>query len=117
MMATMEDILNTRVQDPGDGISFLPTLLDKRRQKERDYLYWEFHEKGGVQAIRQGKWKAVRLNIQDNPGAPIELYNLDEDPGERQNVTASHPDIIKKMKQRFSKSHVKSVAFPYRWEN
>ncbi len=117
MMATMEDLLNTRVQDPGDGISFLPTLLDKRRQKEHDYLYWEFHEKGGSQAIRQGKWKAVRLNIQDNPGAPIELYNLDEDPGERQNVAASHPDIIKKMKQRFSKSHVKSVAFPYRWEN
>ena len=68
-----------------DGISYLPTLLgDDIRQKKHEYLYWEY---GGVRAVRMGKWKAV-----GNPrGSGLELYDLEADLGESQNVAATIP--------------------------
>ena len=116
VMATMQDLLHTGEKVKTDGISFLPSLINKGRQKEHKYLYWEFHEQGGKQAVRMGKWKGVRLNVQDNPDAPIELYDLEKDLKEQSNVAGKHPDIVKKMKTVFDEAHTKSDAFPYRWE-
>jgi arylsulfatase A len=43
-----------------DGISRVPTLLGQKGQRDHNYLYWEFHERGGRVAVRMGKWKGVR---------------------------------------------------------
>src|SRR5690606_28037892 len=56
-----------------DGVSFLP-LLTGRGRFERDYLYWEHHEGGYDQAVRFGKWKAVRLD-----GGPTQLCDVHRD--------------------------------------
>ena len=47
-------------------------------QPAHEFMYWEFHERGFQQAVRMGKWKAVRL-AKDKP---LELYNLADDPTE-----------------------------------
>ena len=57
---------------------------------ERDYFYWELHERTSIQAIRWGDWKAVRP-IQ---GGPVELYNLADDLGEKQDLAAEHPELV-----------------------
>ena len=57
-----------------------------KKQKKHDYLYWEFHEQGGKQAIRLDDWKAVRLNVKNDPNPPIELYNLTSDLHEDKNA-------------------------------
>jgi len=81
-----------------DGISMAPTLLGKRsKQKTHKYLYWEFHERGGKQAVRRGKWKAVRLDWHKNPGGPLELYDLEMDIHEDHNVAGEHPEVVKTM--------------------
>jgi arylsulfatase A-like enzyme len=81
-----------------DGISFAPTLFGKKAaQKEHDYLYWEFYEKGGKQAVRQGDWKAVRVGLTKNAKAPIELYNLAKDDGEENNLAKANPEVVKRM--------------------
>jgi arylsulfatase A-like enzyme len=81
-----------------DGISFVSTLLGQNnRQKKHEYLYWEFHEQGIKQAVRFGDWKGVRLNVAKDPDGPIELYNLRDDIGEKNNVAAQHPDIAAKI--------------------
>ena len=41
-----------------DGISILPTLTGKGRQRKHDHLYWEFHETDML-GVRQGDWKLV----------------------------------------------------------
>ena len=41
-----------------DGISFAPTLLGKKKQKEHDFLYWEFNETNQI-GVRMGDWKMV----------------------------------------------------------
>lgn len=79
-----------------DGMSLLPTLLGKN-QKPHDSLYWElpryakgeFVQETPQQAMRKGHWKAVR----PKPGAPVELYDLRNDPGEERNLAAQHPDV------------------------
>ena len=65
-----------------DGISFLPSLLGKK-QPQHDYLYWEFHENNGRQAVRWKNWKAVKLSVNKDAAAPPELYDLSDDRSEK----------------------------------
>jgi len=59
----------------------------------RDYFYWELHEgRNHIQAIRWGNWKAVRPKA----GGAVELYDLDEDLGETDNLAASRPELVAK---------------------
>lgn len=98
---------------PGiDGISMVPTLLGSGEQAEHDYLYWEFHEQGGKQAVRQGKWKAVRLDVRGNPESPIELYNLENDISEENDIADQNPEIVEKMDSIMKEAHVPSEIFP-----
>lgn len=101
------------VQPPAgiDGISYLPTLLGKE-QPQHDYLYWEFHEQGGKQAVRKGQWKAVRTGLNQNPDAPVELYNLTDDIGETKNVATEYPDIAAQMLEIMKKEHRPDPEWP-----
>lgn len=96
-----------------DGISFLPTLIGKADQQEQHpYLYWEFHELGGRQAIRSGKWKAIRLNART--ARPVtELYDLESDPGEATDLAADHPDVVTQLEAYMSRAHRESEVFPF----
>jgi len=93
-----------------DGISYLPELLGKE-QAEHDFLYWEFFERGGKRAVRQGKWKAVQNDLHKNPDGPIMLFDLDKDLGETTNLAAEHPEKVKAMKQLMIESHTDSEIF------
>lgn len=94
VMATLAEVAGISPPESQNGISFLPTLTGAGQQDRHDYLYWEFFEKGGKQAIRQGNWKAVRLNRhRTRKDAPWEIYNLATDPGESTDVASDHPDL------------------------
>jgi arylsulfatase A len=54
VMPTFSELIGAKCNSDIDGISFLPTLINKGTQKKHSYLYWEFHELGGSQAIRKG---------------------------------------------------------------
>ncbi len=92
-----------------DGISILPTLLNKGQQKQHDYLYWEFHENGGRQAIRMGNWKAVKYRVKEDKNAQWELYDLATDAHETNNIAAKHPDLVKKISQIANHEHTPSA--------
>lgn len=91
VLPTLAVLGQTRIPNGLDGISFVPTLVG-RKQPRHAFLYWEFHEGSSKQAVRMGEWKAVRLR----PSAPIELYNLETDLGETDNVADQHPEIVKR---------------------
>jgi arylsulfatase A-like enzyme len=100
---------------PGlDGVSYLPTLLGKpEAQRPHDYLYWEFYEGGGKRAARKGQWKAIELNLNSAVPGAIELYDLDQDLCETNNVADAHPEIVKQMRKIFETAHEPSAA--WRW--
>ncbi|EDY17988.1 sulfatase [Chthoniobacter flavus Ellin428] len=90
-VALLMDILPTALEIVGqtpppniDGVSFLPTLLGETQPEPvRDlYFVWRegglLHQGDATEALRQGDWKLVR----DNVFAPIELYNVKDDPKE-----------------------------------
>jgi arylsulfatase A-like enzyme len=117
-MAAFWDFLPTACELAGvvapsdiDGISYVSTLLNKK-QDAHDYLYWEFHEQGGKQAIRKGDWKAVKLQVSRQHSPGIELYNLAEDPGEETNLADQHPEIIEEMEEIFKSARTEDPDWP-----
>jgi len=104
LLPTLCEIVKTDIPENIDGISFLPTLFNKGKQNLHDYLYWEFPESGGQQAIRMGKWKGIRKGIHKD-SLNIQLYNLKEDVQEMDDVAKMHPEIVKTMEEIFKKEH------------
>lgn len=89
-----------------DGISMLPTLFGRHQeQRKHEYLYWELR---GQQAIRMGKWKALRRK----PGRKIELYDLDSDIAESKDLADEHPEVVAEMAKIFRAGRTESEMFP-----
>ena len=78
-----------------DGISYLSTLLGKS-QPTHDYLFWRA---GSKFAVRQGNWKAVRVDDKTK----TELYDLSDDIGELDNLAEKHPELVSKFEAIMAK--------------
>lgn len=116
IMPTLAEITGADLPGNIDGISFLPTLLGKKSQKQHEYLYWEFHEQGGKIGVRMGSWKAVRHNVDKDTQGETELYDIVNDPGEENNVASLNPDIVKRAEEIMNEAHSASEVFPFAYE-
>lgn len=113
LFPTFEQVAGVAVTKKIDGYSILPVLRGQPAQaKVHEYLYWEFHENNGRQAVRWGKWKGVRLDVNIVADPLIELYDLEKDPGERQNIAAQHLEIVKRIKGFMAEAHQPNKAWP-----
>ncbi|MGM0528712.1 MAG: sulfatase family protein [Bacteroidota bacterium] len=111
IMATMADI--TAYDLPGDAAedsySLLPILMGQLAGYERNSVI--HHSANGYFAIRQGKWK---LNVcagsggwshpteseAADMGLPwLQLYDMENDPSEQENIAGDHPEIVKELKE------------------
>jgi arylsulfatase A len=118
MPAVFYDVLPTLCEVAGagppsntDGVSLLPTLTGRGRQARHEFLFWDFGGYGGQQAVRMGDWKGVRRNLHRG-SMRIELYNLAADVGERRDVAAQHPDVVKRIAAIMRREHTPSEVFP-----
>ena len=99
LMATLAELAGQKITNT-DGISFLPTLFGHTdKQKQHDYLYWEFSSGGGQLAVRMGNWKGIRTGINRNPNAKWEIYDLDSDKAEDKDLAKEHPELIDKFNE------------------
>ena len=103
MMPTICDIAGAERPENIDGKSFKDELLGGK-QEPREFLYWEFPSYKGQQAVRLGKWKGIRKNIFDG-NLEIELYDLENDILEQNNIATMHPDIVERIANIMTKEH------------
>lgn len=117
VMATCAAVVSTRLPNEAaeDSCSFLPVLLGNAGQPVRRYT---LHQTISLAlAIRRGPWKyldhrgsggnnyksrgLVPFALPEKaPEAPGQLYNLDTDPGETENLYFKHPQIVQELKSQ-----------------
>ena len=103
--------LKTRKDYPGDGESLLP-VLSGEGDLERDALFWHypnfaFHRDNRLgSAVRMGDYKLIEFF----EGNEVELYNLREDLGEKQNLAGGEAGRVQEMRKRLSRWREKSGA-------
>lgn len=110
ILPTAANIALTNAPAQIDGISMLPTLVGGVQTNHHDLLYWEFHERGFQQAVRMGRWKAVRPQAD----APLELFDLQTDLAEKINVAQDHPEVIAKIEKYLRTARTESDQWPMR---
>ena len=111
VMPTLAELTGTVLPEQTDGISFLPTLLSKKNQQAHDYLYWEFHELNGREALRSGKWKLIRQPIVGE--TILELYDLSNDIHEDTNLAEKYPDKVKELVSLMDNARTESPYFDF----
>jgi arylsulfatase A-like enzyme len=113
-MATAGELAENRPKRT-DGNSWVPLLTGKADTLARDYLYWEFpymDQPNAKFAVRKGKWKGVKEWM----GAPMQIYNLEEDPEELYNWHYERPDLVEEFEAIILEEHEPSPHWPIKGE-
>ena len=76
-----------------DGVNLLPYLTGSGKGIPHDKLYWRY---GAQWAVRSGDWKLLSQSKGD-----LQLYNLTEDIGEKNNLVASRQDKVKELQATY----------------
>lgn len=107
VLPTLTEIGGASAPTGLDGISMAGALRGAKAPSH-EFLYWEFHERGFQQAVRMGRWKAVRLKV----NAPLELYDLQSDPGEGRDVAQANPEVVAKIEAYLKTARTESARWP-----
>ncbi len=92
-MPTMLQLAGAEVTDELPGHSLVPTLEGKSVDRPWP-LFWQF---GKAQAIRDQQWKLVKYGKGD-----WELYNLEEDPTELNDLADEKPEVVQQLNEKWS---------------
>lgn len=111
VLPTLGEVAGAQPPQNLDGMSILPALLGKGKQRKHEFLFWDFNGYGGQQAVRLGDWKGVRRNLHRGH-TKIELYHLADDVGETKDLAAQRPDLVKRIEQIMAEQHMPSALFP-----
>lgn len=86
-----------------DGANLMP-LLTRGQAPRRDALFWHYPSETGkwkermASAVRQGDYKLLYFYLHDR----YELYDLANDPGEKNDLASQQPEKVAALKQRLA---------------
>lgn len=97
--------------NPLDGRDMLDVIRGTAPPPQRDWFSYIAQGSPDRAAVTDGTWKLVAVggsvlevkpqSLMEGPGKPrIELFRLDQDPGERKNLLAAHPEIAARLLER-----------------
>ena len=94
-----------------DGMDISPLFFGEELDTDNRYLYWEFP--GKQRAIRYGEWKCVTVK----KDAPLELYNIHEDPNESHDLAAEYPKMVRDLSKMMQEMRTPSENYPIPEDN
>ncbi len=108
VLPTLADLGGAMIPARLDGVSVRQALETGDMPGEHPPLYWEFHERGFEQAVRMGRWKAVRHGADQ----PLELYDLETDLSEETDVADEHPEVVARIEEYLKTARTESSLWP-----
>ncbi len=108
-LPTAADLAGIPKKHKTDGQSVLPALLGEEHTPH-PYLYWDYgHARDEfLQAARWGDWKGI-IN---NSTGKIEIYDLNTDPGEENNMASKKPEQVERFIKILKEAYVPSDTYP-----
>ena len=108
LMATFAELTGSELPGKTDGISIVPSLLGAeaagRKQKEHEFMYWEFLNQF---AVRKGNWKAIKpRKNKKEAGTVWELYNLENDISESNDLASEQVELVAELAAFAKAAHV-----------
>lgn len=111
-MPTFAELIGAEAPANSETLSILPLIKGNcAEQQQHKYLYWEFHEEGGRQAVRMGDWKLIRQQWKTPSKSYFELFNIATDPSETTDVAKANPTLVKEMEAIMNAARTPSPLF------
>lgn len=95
-----------------DGVDLRPVLDGGKLPAREELMIWDFAGYGGQVAIRDGKWKAVRQGVVSKKPEDWELYDLESDRSEANNLAGKHPEVVERLEEAFRETRIPEPDFP-----
>lgn len=110
---TLTSVAGAKLPDEQlDGVNLVRVLEGGEIPKRHEPMTWEFNGYGGIVAIRDGQWKALRRGLKTKKPGDWELYNIATDRNETKDVAKQHPEIIQRMEKAWLSSRTVEADFP-----
>ncbi len=95
-----------------DGESLWPIMKGHPAPQERKPMVWAFVEYGGQVAVRIGNTKVIRRELKTDKPGPWEVYDIEADSSESQNLAAEHPEVVERAKEILRREVSENKVFP-----
>jgi arylsulfatase A-like enzyme len=104
VLPTLLAAAGVKPPDNLDGDSFLPAVRGEGQLPERPWFSYMHQNEDAPASVHEGRWKLVARGdffaVQPAMAPALELYDLEADPGEQNDLAVKHPDVVARLHQR-----------------